>query len=176
MVDVLKPALAAAALLILGSGLPIVPVAGTMAAVAQEAAPDPAQVARGKRIWAGRGGCTNCHGWAGNGEAREPYPPGANLRETALDATQLAEAIKCGRPATGMPHFDKAAYTDDRCFGLTAEDLGNDKPPLGTSLRTADFEALAAYIVAEMKGRSEITKAECEAYFGAGDASCTQYQ
>ena len=131
-------------------------------------------VERGNRLWAGRGGCTNCHGWAGDGASREPFPAGANLRETFLDAEQIAEVIKCGRPATAMPHFDKAAYSDGRCYDLTADDLGFDKPALGVPLRGNQFEALATYILAKVKGRGPITRAECSEYFGTS-AGCDRY-
>ena len=134
-------------------------------------AQDDAQVTRGKQLWACRAGCTNCHGWAGNGEAHEPYPPGANLRETTLDAKQIGEVISCGRIATGMPFFDKKAYTDDRCYGVTEADIGTDKPPAGASLRTQEIEAIAAYIVARVKDRGPITAEECQDYFG-GSGDC----
>mgnify|MGYP000641443687 CR=1 FL=1 len=31
--------------------------------------------------------------------------------------------IKCGRPGSGMPPFDKFAYSDGRCYGLKQADL-----------------------------------------------------
>jgi hypothetical protein len=42
-------------------------------------------------------------------------PDGSNLRETRLNRERLAQTIKCGRPGTGMPAFDKFAYSDGRC-------------------------------------------------------------
>jgi hypothetical protein len=131
-------------------------------------------VDRGKRLWSGRAGCTNCHGWAGNGDAREPFPPGADLRVTALHIDALAEVIACGRPATGMPHYDKAAYTDTRCYGVTEADLGSDKPPGGASLRASEILAIATYIAARIKDRGEITKDECIEYFGQ-ESDCAAY-
>ena len=50
-------------------------------------------------------------------------PDGANLRETKLDRNTFAMIVKCGLPGTGMPPFDKFAYSDGRCYGKTAADL-----------------------------------------------------
>ncbi len=137
---------------------------------------DPALVESGQRVWQGRAGCFNCHGWAGNGEAEFNYPRGANLRETGLDAAQLAEIVKCGRPGTQMPYHDRAAYADPRCYGVTKTDLGDQTPPPGTSLQPAQIQAVAAYVVARIKGRGAITKAECAEYFKDNPAICKAYE
>src|SRR5436309_3020445 len=94
--------------------------AGTLhtAALAQAAgpavsnAPDKELVDSGKRVWQGRAGCYNCHGWAGNGQNALNYPSGANLRETTLSAEQIAEVVRCGRPGTEMPFHERSAYTE----------------------------------------------------------------
>src|SRR5262245_17195153 len=133
---------------------------------------DEALVETGLRVWQGRAGCFNCHGWAGNGEAEFNYPRGANLRASSLDAGPVAEIVKCGRPGTQMPYHDRAAYTDARCYGVTKNDLGDQTPPPGTSLQTPQIEAVAAYVVARIKGRGPITKTECADYFKDNPGIC----
>jgi len=41
----------------------------------------------------------------------------------ASDRAALIMTIKCGLPGTGMPPFDKFAYSDGRCYGLKQADL-----------------------------------------------------
>jgi cytochrome c553 len=135
---------------------------------------DAAKVERGKRLWIGRAACSQCHGWAGNGEAQEPYPAGADLRKSSLNLAQMTGVIRCGRPGTRMPHFDAAAYSDQRCYGATAQQLEDNVPPLGASLRAAEIEAVAIYVLAQIEGRGPITAGECTAYFGS-PAGCDRY-
>ena len=165
----LWPALAAA-LVAFAAGTP------AYRALAQ-AAPsfDPAVVERGFNVWKDKVNCGSCHGWSGNGVPDDPRQPvGANLRETQLTHEQLVEVIKCGRPGTQMPHFDARAYKDDRCYGLTEAQLGDQKPPASEiSLIAREIEAVATYIEATMKGRGPFTDEDCQAYFGAGAEACT---
>src|ERR1700745_3088836 len=90
----------------------------------------------GKRLYQEKATCGYCHGWSGNG-AGDPQSPGkaANLRESKLDHDQLVEVIRCGVPGgTGMPHFDKFAWTKgEECYGMTAEEVGDKKPPATTA-------------------------------------------
>jgi mono/diheme cytochrome c family protein len=140
----------------------------------QSPATDTALAERGKTLWAGRAGCANCHGWAGDGASKEPFPPGANLRRTSLDKLQIMQIVRCGRPGTGMPYFDKSAYADDRCYGASAQTLGSLAPQPGVSLRANEIDAIVEYVLAQVKGRGKITKAECEAYF-ASPAGCESF-
>ena len=48
--------------------------------------------------------------------------------ERSLPATRFCMTIQCGRPGTPMPHFDRFAYTDKRCYDMTAKDLGDSVP------------------------------------------------
>lgn len=134
-------------------------------------------IAQGLRIWKEKGQCAFCHGWAGDGmgdahsEGKAPA-----LRETALTRDQIYETIKCGRPGTAMPHFDKFAYTDKRCYGLTAAELGKDvpnDPPAG--LQIYEVEAIADYVAQKLKGAGKVTFEECSAYFGGTPEECTRY-
>src|SRR5215469_4031515 len=84
----------------------------------------------GLRIWKNKAGCPQCHGWAGDGFPAAFHSEGnaPSLRVTQLNRDQIRETVQCGRPGTSMPHFDRFAYTDKRCYDLTAEDLGNRVP------------------------------------------------
>lgn len=146
------------------------------AAQAQEA--DPQVLALGMDVWKTKIGCPACHGWSGNGVPDDPRQPvGANLRQTQLDHAGLMEVIKCGRPATGMPHFDARAYKDKRCYGVTEADLGDQVPPSwGTFLIPREVEAVTTYIEARMKGRGPFTFAECEEYYGADAEICRLFE
>ncbi len=134
-------------------------------------------VQRGMDIYANKAGCAFCHGWAADGHGDEHSDgAAANLRETILDRDQILEVIKCGRPGTAMPHFDKFAYTDKRCYGVTADEIGNDKPPVpNTPLQIFEVEAIADYIATKVKGAGAPTKEICQAYFKGAAAICEKY-
>lgn len=132
----------------------------------------------GRRIWTSKAGCPDCHGWAGDGFSSAFHAEGAapSLRKTQLTRDQIRETIQCGRPGTPMPHFDRFAYTDKRCYGLTAEDLGDQKPNRApTTLQPYEIDALADYVATAIKGVGPVTKAECADYFGSGMARCDAY-
>src|SRR5205085_4298592 len=64
-------------------------------------------------IFRQKANCQACHGWAGDGRKMdEQMPDGANLRQTRLDRAALIMTIKCGLPGTGMPPFDRFAYSE----------------------------------------------------------------
>lgn len=130
--------------------------------------------AQGLRIWKDKGQCAFCHGWAGDGHG-DAHSEGKapSLRETKLTRDQIYETIKCGRPGTAMPHFDKFAYTDKRCYGLTAAELGKDvpnDPPAG--LQIYEVEAVADFVAQKLKDAGKVTFEECSAYFGGTPDEC----
>ena len=131
----------------------------------------------GKDIWITKAPCKNCHGWAGHGVADDPQAPvGFSLRTTTLNQAQLAEVILCGRPGSEMPYFDRNAYTDARCYGMTKEQLGGMSIGQGSTTLTArEAAALAMFIVAEFVGKPAPTFEECDAFWGAGAARCREY-
>lgn len=141
------------------------------------AAQDDAMVALGESIWKTKALCRDCHGWLADGvPENHQSPKGANLRHTALTGEQLAEVIKCGRPGVPMPYYDRRAYDDGRCFGLTAADLGDDTPPPGRPFLTPrEIGALSAFITARFKDRGEPTFEECIAFWGEGASTCIAY-
>src|SRR5262249_54077027 len=87
-------------------------------------AADPSDIAEGGSLFRQKRNCQRCHGWAGDGRKMDTQmPDGSNLRESMLNRQDLVMTIKCGRPGTGMPAFDRFAYSDGRCYGLKQADL-----------------------------------------------------
>lgn len=131
-----------------------------------------------RRLYLDKAQCSYCHGWAGDGAGEGQSNGGAaNLRQTRLDRAQLVMTILCGRPGTAMPHFDEAAYTDKRCYGMTEADVGKLKPalPPGSTLQPREAEAIADYVLAKFVGRGVVTRGECEESYGKGARSCGEY-
>ena len=153
---------------------PAVPIAAMclalavpMAAAQQatEPGPDPD---RGKAVFRSKGLCVNCHGWPADGKTGVDLraPTGPSLRETALDVDGLVEVIRCGRPGTQMPFHDRAAYRDDRCYGMVMADFGaTGKPVRGRSLSEDEIRDLVAYLQAHVVGRGKPTQKECIEFF-----------
>jgi mono/diheme cytochrome c family protein len=156
-----------------------IPAAMLMAFLAAAPAARSEDVARGQQIWHDKAECNFCHGWAGDGAAtsgfhHEGNPP--SLRKTQLTRDQIRMTIQCGRPGTPMPHFDRFAYTDKRCYGMTAADLGDQTPQrAGTTLQRDEIDALADYVAAKIKGAGPVTKAECLVYFGGKSSNCDSF-
>lgn len=131
----------------------------------------------GKQIWLDKVNCRDCHGWGGHGVGDNPQAPtGANLRKTQLTADDLAEVIRCGRPGTEMPYFDRNSYTDGRCYGLTATELGKLKPAPGiATLIKREVDALVALITEDFVGKDAPTFEECKAFWGPTATLCDRY-
>ena len=110
----------------------------------------------GDRLYHEKADCQFCHGIDGDGRG-DPRSPGKapDLRATKLDREQLIEVIRCGRPGSQMPHFDKYAYEAKECYGLSAAELGQQIPPdpHSTSLTMREVEAVADYILGTYKGK-----------------------
>jgi hypothetical protein len=110
----------------------------------------------GQRLYQDKADCQFCHGVNGDGRG-DPRSPGKapDLHTTRLDREQLIEVIACGRPGSEMPHFDKYAYEDKSCYGLSAAELGQNVPPdpHSTSLTRREIGALADYILTTFVGK-----------------------
>jgi Cytochrome C oxidase, cbb3-type, subunit III len=121
--------------------------------------------------------CMGCHKWSGIGGGGYGGAA-ANLRQTSLSIEQIEQTIRCGRPGTGMPHFEADAYSDGHCYGLKASDLSDaTRPPEPDHfLRPADVLAVANYVVTHVKGKAEPDFAQCQAFFGAGSRVCDTYE
>jgi mono/diheme cytochrome c family protein len=159
-----------ASVLMAGMAVPCVP------AMAQDYRPDPNLAALGESIWKSTAPCRNCHGGLANGIGDVPQDPqGPNLRETTLQPAEIAEVIRCGRPGTEMPHFDARAYTDRRCYDVTAAELGDAVPPAGSSLSPRQIDAIVALLVTRFVGKPDPTYEECVAFWGEGATTCGRY-
>jgi mono/diheme cytochrome c family protein len=127
----------------------------------------------GKEVYI-KANCVGCHKWHGGGGGG--YGGAAlSLRETALEREQLVEVVRCGRPATGMPYHDRAAFRSGvECYGgLTRADLGSDMPPqAATFLRPEQIEAVVAYVQAEVQGKGPPTREDCAAFWGGDSREC----
>lgn len=148
----------------------LVTVAGSASAQAQNA-PD---FGLGLRIWTVTGNCQQCHGWFADGlKMDNQMPDGANLHDTQLGREDLIMTVKCGRPAGGMPAFEKDAYKDGHCYGMTAADLkaaGVVMYDMGT-LRDEQIEAVVDFILAKFKGKP-LNKAACIDMWGGDRTTC----
>jgi Cytochrome C oxidase, cbb3-type, subunit III len=120
--------------------------------------------------------CVGCHKWSGTGGGGYGGAA-ANLRQTSLSLEQIEETIRCGRPATGMPHFQADAYFDGRCYGLKESDLTDGKMPPEPDhpLRPSEIQDVATYVVTHIKGQGEPNLAQCDAFFGTGTRVCDVY-
>src|SRR3954454_22634957 len=140
------------------------------------AAQDAADVAEGMRLFQQKGDCQACHGWAGDGRKMDSQMPDAvDLRASAIDREMLIATIKCGRPGTGMPAFDKFAYSDGRCFGLKQADLRKrglqmTDPP--ATLTPNEIGLLADFMLAKIIGKGPLDHALCVEFWGAPVETC----
>ncbi len=135
--------------------------------------PDASDIADGARLFRQKGNCQSCHGSAG-----AQMPDGANLRETRLDRAALIMTIKCGLPGTGMPPFDKFAYSDGRCYGLKQADLRQagqrmSDPP--TTLQNREIEYIADFMFAKVIGKGPMNHEKCVEYWGQETEVCGEF-
>jgi hypothetical protein len=147
--------------------------------VAWAQAADPSDIAEGGRLFRQKANCQACHGWAGDGRKMDSQmPDGANLRETRLDRQDLVLVIKCGRPGTGMPAFDRFAYSDGRCYGLKQADLrasGQRMPDPPSTLQVREVEAIADFLVAKVVKQGPMDHAKCIEFWGSEVEACGEF-
>jgi mono/diheme cytochrome c family protein len=150
-----------------------------VAPIAQAQAADADDLAEGMRLFQQNGNCQACHGWAGDGRKMDnQMPDGANLRETKLDRNTLIMVTKCGLPGTGMPAFDRLAYSDGRCYGkklsdLKALGLNMFDPP--ATLQPREVETLADFLFAKIIGKGPMDRAKCAEYWGSEVEACSEF-
>ena len=141
-------------------------------------AADAGDIAEGMRLYMQKGNCQACHGWSGDGRKTDnQMPDGANLRETKLDRATFVMIVKCGLPGTGMPPFDRLAYSDGRCFGkkeadLKAQGIKMADPP--ATLQPREVELLADFAYAKIVGKGPMDKAKCVDYWGSATEVCNE--
>jgi len=138
--------------------------------------PNPGDVAEGMRLYLQKSDCQSCHGWAGDGRKMDSQMPDApSLRETRLDRARLVQTIKCGRPGTGMPAFDKFAYSDGRCYGMKQADLKSPMPSPAATLQVREVDLLADFLFAKIVGKGPMDHAKCVEYWGSDVDSCREF-
>ncbi len=154
-------------------------VGATMLSVAALAqTPDADDIAAGQKLFRAKANCQTCHGWAGDGAKMDSQmPDAANLRETQLDRKQIVITIQCGRPGTGMPPYDRLAYSDGRCYGMKAADLDKagmtlSDPPAHLAAR--EIELIADFLFAGIIGKGAMTRAKCAEYWGREVSECRE--
>jgi mono/diheme cytochrome c family protein len=149
-----------------------------LAACARAQTPDPADIADGMRLFQQKGNCQACHGWAGDGRKMDSQmPDGANLRDTKLDRETLIMTIKCGMPGTGMPPFDKLAYSDGRCYGMKQADLkarGVRMADPPATLQPREVELLADFLFAKIVRKGKMDRARCVEFWGREVDACNE--
>jgi mono/diheme cytochrome c family protein len=162
--------------------LPAVVICGSLVSAtprARDQAPDPSDVAEGMRLYQQKGDCQACHGWAGDGRKMDnQMPDGANLRETRLSRANLMTTIKCGRPGTSMPAFDKFAYTDGRCFGLKQADLSKFEtrmPDPPATLQQREIDLIADFLMEKVVRKGPMDHAKCVEFWGSEVDACRDF-
>jgi len=147
--------------------------------VAWAQAADPSDIAEGGRLFRQKANCQACHGWAGDGRKMDTQmPDGANLRETTLDRQNLIMVIKCGRPGTGMPAFDRFAYNDGRCYGLKQADLrasGQRMPDPPSTLQVREVEAITDFLFAKVVKQGPKDHGKCVEFWGSEVEACDEF-
>jgi hypothetical protein len=153
-----------------------VPPAEAVAPISSAQAPDADDVVEGMRLYLQKGDCQACHGWAADGRKMDSQmPDGSNLRETRLDRARLITTIKCGRPGTGMPAFDKLAYTDGRCYGMKQADLRSPMPDPPATFQQREMELLVDFLLQKVVGKGPMDRAKCIEYWGSDVDACREF-
>jgi len=149
---------------------------GDAGAIAPQA-PDPADVAEGMRLYLHKGDCQTCHGWAADGRKMDSQMPDSpSLRETRLDRARLITTIKCGRPGTGMPAFDKFAYSDGRCYGMKKADLKSQMADPPATFQPREIELVADFLMLKVVGKGPMDRAKCVEYWGEDVEACREFK
>lgn len=129
----------------------------------------------GKAIYE-RANCVGCHKWSGVGGGG--YGGAAlSLRGTSLDKEQIEEIVTCGRPTTGMPHFTNDPYKGGKCYGMSQDDVKDIMPPAANVvLGPQEIDAVADYVLANIKGKGDPNLTDCVAFFGDTSRVCDIYR
>ena len=156
----------------------VLAVVGLMA-VPQSQAPDASDVAEGMRLYQQKANCQACHGWAADGRKTDSQMhDGPNLRELRIQRNALITLVKCGRPGTNMPAFDKFAYSDGRCFGMKESDvraLPTRMPDPPATLQPREVELVADFLFAKVIGKGPMDHARCVDFWGSDVDVCRDF-
>jgi mono/diheme cytochrome c family protein len=109
------------------------------------------------RLYQQKGDCRACHGWAADGvKTDNQMPDGPNLRDKKYTRQLLVLTIKCGRPNTQMPAFDKFAYSDGRCYMMTRRrprEKRHAHAGSAPTLQPREIELIADFLMAKVVGQ-----------------------
>ena len=140
-------------------------------------APNAADVEEGMNLYLHKGDCQACHGWAADGRKMDSQmPDGSSLRDTRLDRARLVTTIKCGRPGTGMPAFDKFAYTDGRCYGMKQADLKAPMPDPPATFQPREVDLVVDFLLQKVVGKGAMDRAKCIEYWGSDVDACREFK
>jgi hypothetical protein len=126
-----------------------------------------------------RANCVGCHKWHGDGGGG--YGGAAlSLRKTQLDKQQIMDTVRCGRPGTGMPYFSRDSYPqggEPQCYGLSNKDLETmHVAQANVFLKPDEIEAVAQYVLTNIKGKGDPNLADCVAFFGEDSKACDVFK
>ena len=145
--------------------------AGRGSAVSQDQPPSAEDLAEGQRLFMSKANCRACHGWAGDAKNTDSEAPvGANLRALQYPRDLIVTIIKCGKPGSQMPAFDKFAYSDGRCYGKTEADLRalpTRMPDPPSTLQPREVELVADFLMARVIGKGPMTHPACVEFWGS---------
>ena len=140
---------------------------------------DAGDIAEGMRLYLQKGDCQACHGWAADGRKMDSQmPDGPSLREIRLNRNALVLTIKCGRPGTSMPAFDKFAYSDGRCYNMKQADLASfatRMPDPPATLQQREIELVADFLFQKAVGKGPMDHAKCVEYWGSDVDACKEF-
>ncbi len=148
-------------------------VIGTLLSVSRAQTPttDAADLAEGMRLYQQKGDCQACHGWAADGnKADNQMPDGPSLRDKKFTRNLLILTIKCGRPGTSMPAFDRFAYSDGRCYNMQQADLKKypmRMPDPAATLQQREIELITDFLLAKVVGKGPMDYANCVEFWGS---------
>lgn len=125
----------------------------------------------GGDVW-GQAGCFACHGELAEGGADPALPRGPNLRRTRLTAEQLTETIACGRVGSEMPYNLEGAYTQTACYGMPLGPAPSNVLP-GAGLSAEQIGLLVDFLVADVVGKTRVTRENCALFFGGNANALT---
>jgi hypothetical protein len=86
--------------------------------------------------------------------------------------------IKCGRLGTGMPAFDKFAYSDGRCYGLKQADLrasGSRMPDPPATLQPREVDMIVDFLSAKVVKQGPMRHAKCVEFWGSEVDACNEF-
>ena len=84
--------------------------------------------------------------------------------------------IKCGRPGTGMPAFDKFAYTDGRCYGMKQADLKSKMADPPATFQQREIDLVADFLMLRVVGKGPMDRAKCIEYWGSDVEACREFR